>query len=240
MNSFMGLPLFFNGQMVGMIGTANNPSGYTPELIDWLTPFLSTCATLIVGYRNTRDRALAEQSLQEANNNFHALLQAVPDLMFELDINGEYLNVWGVRGDLLFAPRSELEGQSVTQILPAEAAQQVLAAIQDADKNGMALGRQIMLPLPQGPHWFELSVSKKCLTPGKPDSYIVLSRDITSTKEAEEELRIAAATFESQEAILITDSSTKILRANKAFEDITGYSSTEIIGKNMNDMGKRS
>ncbi|MDX2422343.1 MAG: EAL domain-containing protein [Amphritea sp.] len=236
MNSFMGLPLFFNGQMVGMIGAANNPSGYTPELIDWLTPFLNTSATLIVGYRNTRDRGLVEQSLQEANNNFHALLQAVPDLMFELDINGEYLNVWGVRGDLLFAPKSELEGQSVTQILPAEAAQQVLAAIQDADKNGMTFGRQIMLPLSQGPHWFELSVSKKCITPGKPASYIVLSRDITSTKEAEEELRIAAATFESQEAILITDSSTKVLRANKAYEDITGYSSSEIIGKNMNDM----
>ncbi len=236
MTSFMGLPLFFNGQMVGMIGAANNPSGYTPELIDWLTPFLHTCASLIVGYRNTRDRALAEQSLQEANNKFHALLQAVPDLMFELDINGEYLNVWGVRGDLLFAPRSELEGQSVTQILPAEAAQQVLAAIRDADKNGMSLGRQILLPLPQGPHWFELSVSKKCDTLGKPTSYIVLSRDITSTKEAEEELRIAAATFESQEAILITDSNAKVLRANKAFEVITGYSATEIVGQNMNNL----
>ena len=64
-----------------MIGVANNPSGYTSELVDWLTPFLSTCATLIVGYRNFRERALAEQSLQEANSNLHAVLQTVPDLL---------------------------------------------------------------------------------------------------------------------------------------------------------------
>ena len=118
MRSFMGLPFFFNGKMIGMIGVANNPRGYTPELVDWLTPFLSTCATLIVGYRNFTERALAEQSLQEANSNFHAVLQTVPDLMFELDESGRYVDVWGLRGDLLYAPKRELIGRSVTDILP--------------------------------------------------------------------------------------------------------------------------
>ncbi|OEU84276.1 MAG: hypothetical protein BA865_11780 [Desulfobacterales bacterium S5133MH4] len=231
MHSFMGLPFFFNGKMVGMIGVANHPKGYTQELIDWLAPLLNTCATLIVGYRNTNDRAQAEQALQEANNNFNAVLQAVPDLMFELDATGKYLNVWGVRGDLLFAPESQLLGQSVTEILPAEAADQVLASILEADKNGFSSGHQIFLDLPQGTHWFELSVSKKCTALGEPNSYIVLSRDITAVKESAEELRIAAVTFESQEAILVADSATKILRVNMAFQEITGYSAKELIGQ---------
>ncbi len=236
MSSFMGLPFYFNGKMVGMIGVANNPSGYTTDLVDWLGPFLSTCATLIVGYRNTRERALAEQSLQEANNNFHAVLQTVPDLMFELDGSGRYVNVWGLRGDLLYAPKSELIGRSVNDVLPAEAAQQVLAAILDAHSDGSSFGREILLFLPQGAHWFELSVSKKCNASSSPDTYIVLSRDITANKEAAEELRIAAATFESQEAILITDAAAKILRVNKAFEEITGYSAEDIIGEDLNIM----
>ena len=236
MHSFMGLPFFFNGKMIGMIGVANNPSGYTSELVDWLTPFLSTCATLIVGYRNFRERALAEQSLQEVNNNLHAVLQTVPDLMFELDGSGRYVDVWGLRGDLLYAPKSELIGSSVTDILPPEAAQRVLSAIRDAEKDGTSFGREILLPLPQGARWFELSVSKKRNAPGTPDSYIVLSRDITANKETAEELRIAAATFESQEAVLITDATSKILRVNKAFEEITGYSAAEIIGNNLNTL----
>ncbi|MGA7179033.1 MAG: EAL domain-containing protein [Thiobacillaceae bacterium] len=236
MRSFMGLPFFFNGNMVGMIGVANHPKGYAQELVDWLTPVLNTCATLIVGHRNYRDRAQAEQSLQEANNYFNAVLQAVPDLMFELDGTGHYLNVWGVRGDLLFAPRSGLTGRSVADVLPAEAADQVLASIQDADENGMSFGRQIVLPLPQGPRWFELSISKKSNTLGNPNSYIVLSRDITATKKTAEELRISAATFETQQAILITDSATRILRVNKAFQEITGYSVSEVIGQNPNSL----
>lgn len=236
MRSFMGLPFFFNGKMIGMIGVANNPSGYTSELVDWLTPFLSTCATLIVGYRNSRERALAEQSLQEVNNNLHAVLKTVPDLMFELDGSGRYVDVWGLRRDLLYAPMSELIGSSVTDILPPEAAQRVLSAIRDAEKDGTSFGREILLPLPQGAHWFELSVSKKRNAPGTPDSYIVLSRDITANKETAEELRIAAATFESQEAVLITDATAKILRVNKAFEEITGYSAAEIIGNDLNTL----
>jgi diguanylate cyclase (GGDEF)-like protein/PAS domain S-box-containing protein len=153
--------------------------------------------------------------------------------MFELDETGRYLNVWGVRGDLLFAPTSDVIGRSVKDILPAEAANEVLAAIQDADEKGASFGRQILLPLPQGPHWFELSVSKKSNSAGSPDSFIVLSRDITATKTAQEELRVAAATFESQQAILITDSGAGILRVNQAFQEITGYGASEIVGQDL-------
>ena len=57
-------------------------------------------------------------------------------------------------------------------------------------------------------------------------------RDITRRKQAEEALRVAAAAFETQDAILITDASANIIRVNQAFTDITGYSSAEVLGKN--------
>ena len=46
-----------------------------------------------------------------------------------------------------------------------------------------------------------------------------------------EELRIASYTFDSQEAVTITDPNGKILKVNKAFSDITGYSREEALGK---------
>ncbi len=58
------------------------------------------------------------------------------------------------------------------------------------------------------------------------------SRDITSRKLAENMLRVAAATFETNEAIMITDTHANIIRVNQAFQDITGYSSEEVLGKN--------
>jgi len=57
-------------------------------------------------------------------------------------------------------------------------------------------------------------------------------RDISASRKIAEEMRIAAATFESQEAILITDSRANILRVNQAFQEISGFSAEEVVGKN--------
>ncbi|EKD96947.1 MAG: diguanylate cyclase with PAS/PAC sensor, partial [uncultured bacterium] len=62
--------------------------------------------------------------------------------------------------------------------------------------------------------------------------FIAFLRDVTERKRTEETLRVAAVTFETQEAIVITDPETNILRVNQAFEELSGFSSEEIIGKN--------
>ena len=57
------------------------------------------------------------------------------------------------------------------------------------------------------------------------------NRDITERKKIEAEIRIAATAFESQEGILISDANNIVLRVNKAFTAITGYSADEIVGR---------
>ncbi|MGZ4955174.1 MAG: EAL domain-containing protein, partial [Methylobacter sp.] len=56
-------------------------------------------------------------------------------------------------------------------------------------------------------------------------------RDVTEQKKSEAELRIAATAFESQEGMSITDANQVILKVNKAFTRITGYSLEEAIGQ---------
>ncbi len=62
--------------------------------------------------------------------------------------------------------------------------------------------------------------------------FFVFCRNITRRKESEAALRIAAATFETQEAILITDAEANIVRVNSAFTAITGYTLDDVCGKN--------
>lgn len=54
--------------------------------------------------------------------------------------------------------------------------------------------------------------------------------DITQQKQDEVDLRIAATAFELQDAMLVTDANKVILRVNRAFTRITGYSAKEAIG----------
>lgn len=59
-----------------------------------------------------------------------------------------------------------------------------------------------------------------------------LSQEIAIRRQHEKELRVAATTFESHEAILVTDAKGTILRVNKAFTTITGFSPEEAVGQN--------
>ena len=61
---------------------------------------------------------------------------------------------------------------------------------------------------------------------------LAVTHDITDSKHVEEQLRLAATTFEISEAIMITDVNANIIRVNQAFTAITGYSEAEVMGKN--------
>jgi len=49
--------------------------------------------------------------------------------------------------------------------------------------------------------------------------------------EREDQLRIAATAFETQEGIIITDANSNVIKVNQAFQKITGYSSEDLLGK---------
>ncbi|NJA04452.1 EAL domain-containing protein [Methylococcaceae bacterium WWC4] len=58
-----------------------------------------------------------------------------------------------------------------------------------------------------------------------------LNIEIERRKQQENELRVAATTFQSHEAILIADPHGAVVRVNDAFTDITGYPAEEIVGR---------
>ena len=123
------------------------------------------------------------------NHKLQATLDALPDLMFELDLDGRFLDYHSPRTDLLAAPPHVFIGKTLSDVLPANVSAIGLSAVQEAFSKGYSQGKQIELTLPDGTHWFELSVARKGFSPGDKPTFIILSRDITDRRQAEQKIK---------------------------------------------------
>ena len=59
----------------------------------------------------------------------------------------------------------------------------------------------------------------------------LLAKQEAERKQTEADLRVAAVVFESQEGMIVTDARSVILRVNRAFTEITGYTADEAVGR---------
>ena len=128
-----------------------------------------------------------------AQQQLRATIDAIPDPLFEMDQQGRYYSVHTQRPELLMAPADTLIGRNVADVLPALAALSVMDVLREAQAQGWSSGRQMMVELPHmGTTWFELSAARKVSTPdsqGDLPRFVVLSRDITQQREAQDRIQ---------------------------------------------------
>jgi diguanylate cyclase (GGDEF)-like protein/PAS domain S-box-containing protein len=123
-----------------------------------------------------------------ARSQLQATLDAIPDLLFELDLDGCCHAYHSARTDLPAAPVEDLLGKKISDVLPPGAANIIVSAMLEAQERGLSSGKQLELELSQGKLWFELSVSRKHVDPGLDPRFIVLARDVTERKASEQRI----------------------------------------------------
>jgi diguanylate cyclase (GGDEF)-like protein/PAS domain S-box-containing protein len=127
--------------------------------------------------------------LRETKSQLQSTLDALPDLLFEVDAQGRYVDYHSPHTELQALPPDFFIGKRLADVLPQQAAETAQDALIEAERKGYSHGQQIELELSDGKHWFELSVSRKPAESGKLPSFIVLSRDISGRKAVEGKLQ---------------------------------------------------
>jgi len=156
-------------------------------------------------HTDIEDRKQAEEELRQLVTTNQAILNAIPDLILRISRDGIYRDSIPTQNLSLLATRDELIGRSVWDILPANLAQQRLAAIERAFQTGLPQIDEYHVYI-DGQLRYEESRCVVC----RDDEAMVLVRDITDRKQAEAALqqlnleleqRVSDRTFELQQAM---------------------------------------
>lgn len=131
----------------------------------------------------------ATEQLQAAHEQLNATLNALPDLLFEVDRKGTILDFRAPNPNMLYAEPREFLGRRVKDCIPAPASATIMNSIRKATKTGQHSGVDYSLSVRGRTRWFELSVAAKGDASARNVRFIALVRDITDRKEAEDELR---------------------------------------------------
>ena len=163
-------------------------------------------------------------------------LDIVGVMLVALDATGRIAMINRKGGELLGLPEKELIGLNwFEHFLPVDerdAVRQAFVHLMSGDATPMeyfenhivnAHGQRLMLA------WNNTLLRDEA---GAVVGTLSSAEDITARQQAREALRIAATAFESQEGIFVTDAARVILRVNKAFSGITGYTEAEAVGRN--------
>jgi diguanylate cyclase (GGDEF)-like protein/PAS domain S-box-containing protein len=228
-------------------GSRFAPYGFSALLSIGVLALLMGLWTLTLRRRvatRTADLSAALVALRQANaqaersrDDLAATLEAIPDLMFEVDSEGRYLDYRARRIDLLAAPPERIIGHTVDEMLPPAAAAIAMSALKEAAVKGSSHGAQIMLPLAVGDHWFELSIARKPMAAGTLDRFIVLSRDITERKQAAQKLALVSFALDHvREAAYLADRQGRFHYVNAEACRVTGRSREELLALRVIDI----
>lgn len=203
--------------------------------------------------RDITDQKSAQQELLSIRQRLESTLAAIPDLMFELDDEGRYVNIQAPVPELLVLPADEILGRRIPDVIPPRVAQVWLDALDTARRQGYATGDRYQLDVQDGTRWFELSVARKAVAPGETGRFVALVRDITVRTQqqqalerahrqlAEDRATLAARNRELQQLaliarrtinmVIICDEYNRATWVNDGFTRVTGYQASDILGQ---------
>ena len=195
MDCFLGLPLHYGDEMVGLIGLANRPGGFDEEIVAFLQPLLLACGNLIEAYRNAQRR----QAAAEETSRLATALKSTEEAILITDLDGTIKDVNPAFERLTGYSRSEAVGQNPRILRSGEHEATFYQKMWETLLRGEVWHGAFVNKRKDGTRYFvEETISPVRDDSGKTTAYVAAQRDVTARKQAEEDLRDSEARYRQQ------------------------------------------
>ncbi len=176
---------------------------------------------------NITGRKQAELKLRESEERHRAMNSVMPDLMFTIDINGTFVDFHAQNTSNLYSDPESFIGKSIYEVLPSQIATLTVGKLQRLFQTGEIQIFNYQLEIGNEQKDFE----SRMVSCGN-DKAITIVRDITERKKAEDKLKNSEEKFrmlaESSAFAIMMHRGDHWIYANRAAEEITGYTPTEL------------
>ena len=125
----------------------------------------------------------AFKHLKESEKKNHALLQAIPDVLCQIDRKGTFIEISGKKNINWSMCIDELLGKNISQVIPSDLAQLFIHYIDRTLQNKELQLFEYKQSIDGREHYFEAR-----FVPNKDNIVLAIIRDITEQKEAEGQL----------------------------------------------------
>ena len=164
------------------------------------------------------------QALQQSEARTRALLEAIPDMIFEISQDGTFLKSIQPPSTALFLPPEQFLGRKIYEVMPQSVAEQSMAAIQRTLGTGKSESFEYQLQVENTVHNYEAR-----LAASGAESILAIVRDITQRKWAETERERMIAELETR------NRESETLR-NSLASIVTTFNLEEVIERILNQM----
>ncbi|CAM3065943.1 PAS domain S-box protein [Flavobacterium frigoris] len=195
-----------------------------------------TDGRIVAIVRDISERKKAEEDFKKSNKKLEAIIEAIPDLMLEVGLDGTIYNYHSHLKDSIVEPTNRFIGKKISDILPPDATNLAFSAIQEAAEKGFSTGRQYSLEKKNELRWYELSIAPMKETVDNEIHFICLSRDITKVKLIDESLAKSEERYRGllqnlDAGIIVHRPDTSIIMSNEKAIELLGITVDQMQGK---------